>query len=335
MLTSIDSDAASDEAAGSGASGFVHKAELPKAPLARLLARELRLRCGGTDACGDRRGRRAAARGRRLLDEAGFEVVAQTGDAEDFLRRALAHRPMSRSSTSRCRPTTQTTGCGRRSSFGDSDPTPACWSYRSSTRSTTRFELIGDRAEGVGYLLKERVGEVEAFIEAVRGWRPAGARSTPRWSPGCWGGAARTAARAPHPARARRADGDGGGKVELGIAEALFVTQAAVEKHITSIFEKLELDPAVTEHRRVLAVLGLPPGLHLDRQGTVGAPRSVSRRPRAVHRSFPPSASSTIAEPDQPAAPTVPAPPTVVADSIRSAPAPRRARPRRGRHPSA
>jgi DNA-binding NarL/FixJ family response regulator len=45
------------------------------------------------------------------------------------------------------------------------------------------------------------------------------------------------------------------GKSNRGIAESLFVSQAAVEKHITNIFEKLELDPAATEHRRVLAVL--------------------------------------------------------------------------------
>ena len=45
------------------------------------------------------------------------------------------------------------------------------------------------------------------------------------------------------------------GKSNRGIAEALFVTQAAVEKHVTSIFHKLELDPGAMEHRRVLAVL--------------------------------------------------------------------------------
>ena len=49
--------------------------------------------------------------------------------------------------------------------------------------------------------------------------------------------------------------GNGRGKSNKGIAEALVVTQAAVEKHVTSIFHKLELDPAGTEHRRVLAVL--------------------------------------------------------------------------------
>jgi DNA-binding NarL/FixJ family response regulator len=117
-------------------------------------------------------------------------------------------------------------------------------------------DLIGDRPEGVGYLLKERIGDVESFIDAVTRVAAGGTaldaeivarmlgrrrrdRPLDRLSP------------REHDVLAAMAEG----KSNHGIAEALVVTQAAVEKHVTSIFQKLELDSAQTEHRRVLAVL--------------------------------------------------------------------------------
>ena len=102
----------------------------------------------------------------RLLGEAGFEVVAQTGDAEDLLRRSLAHRPDVAVVDVHMPP--DHTDDGLRAALD--------WRQRPETGVLIlsqfydeyyALELIGDRAEGVGYLLKERVGDVEAFIDAV------------------------------------------------------------------------------------------------------------------------------------------------------------------------
>jgi DNA-binding NarL/FixJ family response regulator len=116
------------------------------------------------------------------------------------------------------------------------------------------MDLIGERAEGAG-LLKERVGDVEEFIDAVERVAAGGTALDPEVV-GRMLGRRRTEGTGPaHTAGARRARPDGGGEVESGHAETLVVTEAAVEKHVTSIFHKLGLGPTPTEHRRVLAVL--------------------------------------------------------------------------------
>ena len=117
-------------------------------------------------------------------------------------------------------------------------------------------ELMAERPEGVGYLLKERVGDVEAFIDAVNRVAGGGTALDPEVVARMLG--RRRESRPLDRITPREQDvlaAMAEGKSNRGIAESLFVSQAAVEKHITSIFEKLDLGPAPTEHRRVLAVL--------------------------------------------------------------------------------
>ncbi|MBX5443135.1 MAG: response regulator transcription factor, partial [Solirubrobacteraceae bacterium] len=118
------------------------------------------------------------------------------------------------------------------------------------------LDLIGDRAQGVGYLLKERVGDVSAFIDAVERVAAGGSALDPEVVGRMLG---RRRPRGPRdPLSARERDvlaAMAEGKSNRGIAEELAVTQAAVEKHVTSIFQKLGLDNSPTEHRRVQAVL--------------------------------------------------------------------------------
>jgi DNA-binding NarL/FixJ family response regulator len=118
------------------------------------------------------------------------------------------------------------------------------------------LDLIGERAEGVGYLLKERVGDVAAFTDAISRVAAGGSALDPevvgrmlgrRRS----GGPLDTLSPRERDVLAAMAEG----KSNNGISEALFVTEAAVEKHVTGIFQKLGLGPTPTEHRRVLAVL--------------------------------------------------------------------------------
>jgi DNA-binding NarL/FixJ family response regulator len=118
------------------------------------------------------------------------------------------------------------------------------------------LELIGERAEGVGYLLKDRVGDVEAFTEAVGRVAAGGSALDPEVVRRMLG-RRRPAGRLDR-LTARERDVlavMAEGKSNQGIAQELYVTEAAVEKHVTSIFHKLELGPTPTEHRRVLAVL--------------------------------------------------------------------------------
>jgi len=118
------------------------------------------------------------------------------------------------------------------------------------------LDLIGERAEGVGYLLKERVGDVESLIDAVKRVAGGGTALDPEVVGRMLGRRQRDRpldglSRRERDVLAAMAEG----KSNHGIAEALLVSQAAVEKHVTSIFHKLKLDPGQTEHRRVLAVL--------------------------------------------------------------------------------
>ena len=118
------------------------------------------------------------------------------------------------------------------------------------------LDLIGDSAEGVGYLLKERVGDVEAFTDAVARVAAGGSALDPEVVGRMLGRRRREGALDELTPRERDvlvhlAEG----KSNRGIAEALVVTSAAVEKHVTNIFHKLGLETSPTEHRRVLATL--------------------------------------------------------------------------------
>jgi DNA-binding NarL/FixJ family response regulator len=192
----------------------------------------------------------------RLLAEAGIEVAAQAGDADAFLRKALAHRPDVAVVDVQMPPGHGDDGLRAALELRRRRPETAVLVLSQFYEEQYAVDLIGDSAEGVGYLLKERVGDVEAFTDAVRRVAAGGSALDPEVVGRMLG--------------RRRADGPleqlsprdrdvlalmAEGKSNRGIAEALFVTPAAVEKHVTSIFEKLGLKPERTEHRRVLAAL--------------------------------------------------------------------------------
>ena len=118
------------------------------------------------------------------------------------------------------------------------------------------LDLIGDRPDGVGYLLKERVGDVDAFIDAVKRIASGGSVLDPEvvaYMLGRRGPDVALAALTPREREVLAAMAEG--KSNNGIADALFVTPPAIEKHVTNIFQKLGLGHAAGEHRRVHAVL--------------------------------------------------------------------------------
>jgi len=118
------------------------------------------------------------------------------------------------------------------------------------------LDLIGDSAEGVGYLLKERVGDVDAFRDAVARVAARGSALDPEVVGRMLGRRRHEGPLDELTPRERDVLGHlAEGKSNQGIAEELVVTSAAVEKHVTSIFQKLGLAASPTEHRRVLAAL--------------------------------------------------------------------------------
>src|SRR3954469_1652426 len=192
----------------------------------------------------------------RLLAEGGFEVVAQAGDAEDLLRKALAHRPDVVIADVQMPPGREDDGLRAALELRRQRPETGVLVLSNYYEEEYALDLIGERAEGVGYLLKERVGDVDAFTDAVARVAAGGSALDPEV-------VARMLGR-------RRADGPldrlsprerdvlaqlAEGKSNQGIAEALLVTSAAIEKHVTGIFSKLGLDATPTAHRRVLAAL--------------------------------------------------------------------------------
>ena len=190
----------------------------------------------------------------RLLAEAGCDVVAATGDAETFLRAVDAQRPDVVLVDVRMPPTF--TDEGLRAALVVRREWPGIGVLVLSQYVEERYasELLTDRGGGVGYLLKDRVADVGDFIDALRRIATGGSVLDPEV-------VAQLLARSRNPLATltpgeRRVLGlMAEGRSNAAIAQALNVGIAAVEKYINSIFGKLDLPPADSDHRRVLAVL--------------------------------------------------------------------------------
>jgi len=193
----------------------------------------------------------------RLLAEAGCDVVAQAGDADDLLRKVLAHRPDVAVVDVQMPPRREDDGLVAAMELRRRLPGTGVLVLSQFYEESYALDLIGDRGEGVGYLLKERVGDVAAFVDAVQRVAAGGSALDPQIV-GRMLGRRRTSGSPLDELTPRERDvlaAMAEGKSNLGIAEALVVSEAAVEKHITGIFQKLGIGPTTTEHRRVLAVL--------------------------------------------------------------------------------
>jgi DNA-binding NarL/FixJ family response regulator len=192
----------------------------------------------------------------RLLADSGFEVVAQAGDAEDFLRKALAHKPDVAVVDIQMPPGRGDDGLRAALELRRRLPDTGVLLLSQYYDDQYAVDLIGDSAEGVGYLLKERVGDVEAFTDAVARVAAGGSALDPEVVGRMLGRRRGTGPLDELSPREREVLAQlAEGKSNHGIAEALTVTSAAIEKHVTSIFQKLDLEASPTGHRRVLAAL--------------------------------------------------------------------------------
>jgi DNA-binding NarL/FixJ family response regulator len=192
----------------------------------------------------------------RLLADAGFDVVEACGDAESFLRAVSAHQPDLVVVDVRMPPTFTDEGVRAALVVRQQFPDISVLVLSQYVEENYATELVAGRSHGVGYLLKDRVADVGDFLEALRRVAAGGTALDPEVVSQLL-------------SRARRRDPlerlspreievlqlMAEGRSNTAIAAALVVTEGAVEKHVSSIFAKLDLPPTEHDHRRVLAVL--------------------------------------------------------------------------------
>jgi DNA-binding NarL/FixJ family response regulator len=192
----------------------------------------------------------------RLLAEAGFDVVSQAGDAEAFLRKGLAHKPDVAVVDIQMPPGRSNDGLRAALELRERRPGTGILVLSQHYEEQYAVDLIGESAEGVGYLLKERVGDVEGFTDAVARVATGGSALDPEVVGRMVGRRRRAGPLDDLTPRERDVLVElAQGKSNQGIAETLVITPSAVEKHVTSIFQKLGLESSPTEHRRVLAAV--------------------------------------------------------------------------------
>jgi DNA-binding NarL/FixJ family response regulator len=192
----------------------------------------------------------------RLLEEKGFDVVAQAGDAEDLIRKVNAHKPDVAVVDIRMPPTNTDDGLRAALEIRASHPDTGVLVLSQYVEEGYALDLVGDSAGGVGYLLKDRVADVDRFVESVTRVAEGGSALDPEVVAQLVGRARRDDPLAELTPREREVmELMAEGRSNNAIATQMTVTERAVEKHVTSIFGKLGLPPAPEDHRRVLAVL--------------------------------------------------------------------------------
>jgi len=192
----------------------------------------------------------------RLLTEAGLEVVAQAGDGEELLAQIEEHRPDVAVIDIRMPPETDG-GLWAAREIRSRFPKMGVLVLSQYARPSYAFELLGETAEGVGYLLKDRIADVTELADAVR----RVGRGESVLDPVVVSqlvGRPRSGADPIDDLTEREREVlalIAEGRSNQAIAERLFITERTVEKHVTGIFDKLLLPVTPDDHRRVLAVL--------------------------------------------------------------------------------
>jgi len=192
----------------------------------------------------------------RVLERSDFDVVGVAADAPDLVRKANAHKPDVVVTDIQMPPTSTDDGLRAAIKIRATHPEVGVLVLSQFIEEDFAVALVGDRADGVGYLLKERVSDLDLFADAVRRVARGGSALDPevvqamlgRWRPH---GPLDDLTPREREVLALMAEG----RSNPGIAAELYVTPAAVERHVTGIFHKLGLKTAEEDHRRVLAVL--------------------------------------------------------------------------------
>ena len=192
----------------------------------------------------------------RLLKEANIDVVGQAGNAEELLLKVRSYEPDVAVVDIRMPPTHTDEGLQAAKAIRESHPATAVLVLSHYVEPAYALELLADDAEGVGYLLKDRVSDIAEFLDALRRVAEGGSALDPTVVSELVG---RRRSHDPidelTPCEREVVELMAEGRSNKGIASRMVVSERAVEKHVTSIFSKLGLPPAPADHRRVLAVL--------------------------------------------------------------------------------
>ena len=191
----------------------------------------------------------------RLLDEAGFEVVDAVGDGEQLLRSVGEYRPDVVVADVRMPPTHRDEGVRAALVIRQRWPETAVLVLSQYVEERYATELLAGETRGVGYLLKDRVADVDEFTEALRRVGRGGTALDPEVVSQLLARGRRRPLDALTPREQDVLKLMAEGRSNGAIAAQMVVTEGAVEKHVSSIFTKLGLAPAEGDHRRVLAVL--------------------------------------------------------------------------------
>ena len=207
----------------------------------------------------------------RLLTESGFSIAGQAGDAADLVRKGLAHHPDVVITDIHMPPGDGDDGLAAALEIRRQRPETGVLLLSQFYEDSYALELIGDRPEGVGYLLKERIGDVESFVDAITRVAAGGHGARYRDRGAHAGAPPRDVLidrLSPREREVLAAMAEG--RSNRGIAAALLISQAAVEKHVTRIFQTLQLDatrPIIAGCSRYSSTCTTRPGPSLQRPG--------------------------------------------------------------------
>jgi len=191
-----------------------------------------------------------------VLERVGFDVVAVAGDGEELLRKTRMHTPDVAIIDIRMPPTFTDEGLQAAMTIRKDLPETGVLVLSQYLEDQYALELLGDDAAGVGYLLKDRVYDLQRFGDAVRTVAQGGSALDPEVVSQMLGRRRvedPLAALTPRERQVLTLMAEG--RSNQAVAEVLVISERAVEKHVTSIFAKLGLPPTAEHHRRVLAVL--------------------------------------------------------------------------------
>jgi DNA-binding NarL/FixJ family response regulator len=192
----------------------------------------------------------------RVLQDSGFQVVASAADAAEMVGKVHAYQPDIVVTDIQMPPDRTDDGLRAALEIRASQPAVGVLVLSQFLEDRYAFELVSAGAQGVGYLLKEKVGDLDTFTDAVRRVAGGGSALDPDVVARLIGRPRRNSPLDQLSKREREVLAlIAEGRSNAGVAQALVISVAAVERHVTSIFDKLGLHQSSEQHRRVLAVL--------------------------------------------------------------------------------
>ena len=192
----------------------------------------------------------------RLLEDAGIEVVGRSGDTDDLMLKVRSYEPDVAIVDIRLPPTHSDEGLQAALQIRTEHPSVAVLVLSQYVEVGLALKLLSDSAEGAGYLLKDRISDVDDFLESLRRVADGGSAVDPKIVSALIGRQRDDDPLASLTPREREVlELMAGGSSNQGIADKLVITLRAVEKYVSSIFGKLGLPSTGSESRRVLAVL--------------------------------------------------------------------------------